>query len=279
MSCLMLPDLELLKPLQRLPSMVLLVPLLHLLESLPRPLRSKNLLLLVKIILSPHLMLEIPPKSMPFSPPRQIKLRKVRRREKVKIMLIHRSKILLSLLSMIVRNKNLSILVLSVTRTTTLKTFLDTLKLVVCLRGLQELLLYLKSLFPLRKLKWWSINLNPLPLLAPKFIWIPIHVNTQVKEYPLSASKEPEVPSNVPSSSSDPLHIERPSNESVIRPPTKGVLHKYSYNPIARAAQHYSIVEDLTQAPSAMSALEVLYRCPPNGSLCYQPLVALIRPI
>jgi hypothetical protein len=40
------------------------------------------------------------------------------------------------------------------------------------------------------------------------------------------------------------------------------VCWKSSYNPNARAAQHYNIVEDLAQAPSAMSALEVLQSCP-----------------
>jgi hypothetical protein len=40
------------------------------------------------------------------------------------------------------------------------------------------------------------------------------------------------------------------------------VVRKSSFNPHARAAQNYSIVEDLAQAPSAMSALEVLQSCP-----------------
>ena len=35
-----------------------------------------------------------------------------------------------------------------------------------------------------------------------------------------------------------------------------------AFNPHARAAQNYSIVEDLAQAPFAMSALEVLQSCP-----------------
>jgi hypothetical protein len=34
------------------------------------------------------------------------------------------------------------------------------------------------------------------------------------------------------------------------------------FNPHARAAQNYNIVEDLAQAPSTMSALEVLQSCP-----------------
>lgn len=91
---------------------------------------------------------------------------------------------------------------------------------------------------------------------------IPVHVSTRVKDYPSNTEKEPEVPSGAPSSSSGPLHIERPTAETPIRPPSKGVLRKSSYNPNARATQHYSIVEDLAQAPSVMSALEVLQSCP-----------------
>ena len=34
------------------------------------------------------------------------------------------------------------------------------------------------------------------------------------------------------------------------------------HNPNARAAQNYSIVEDLAQTPCVMSALEVLQSCP-----------------
>jgi hypothetical protein len=58
-----------------------------------------------------------------------------------------------------------------------------------------------------------------------------------------------------------PLHIERPSLDTVLRPP-KGVVKNLAFNPHARAAQNYSIVEDLAQAPSTMSALEVLQSCP-----------------
>ena len=45
-----------------------------------------------------------------------------------------------------------------------------------------------------------------------------------------------------------------------IKPP-KGVIHKSTYNPQARVAQNYNIVEDLAQSPSAMSALGVLQNC------------------
>ena len=34
------------------------------------------------------------------------------------------------------------------------------------------------------------------------------------------------------------LEIEKPTVEPVVRPPSKGVLRKYSYNPNACAAQH-----------------------------------------
>jgi hypothetical protein len=45
-------------------------------------------------------------------------------------------------------------------------------------------------------------------------------------------------------------------------PPPKGVVWKLAFNPHAHAAQNYSIVEDLAQAPSAMLAPEVLQTCP-----------------
>jgi hypothetical protein len=45
-------------------------------------------------------------------------------------------------------------------------------------------------------------------------------------------------------------------------PPPKGVVLKSTFNPHARAAQNCSIVEDLAQAPFAMTALEVLQNYP-----------------
>ena len=42
----------------------------------------------------------------------------------------------------------------------------------------------------------------------------------------------------------------------------KGAFKRASHNPNARAAQNYSVVEDLSQTPCAMSALEVLQSCP-----------------
>jgi hypothetical protein len=59
-----------------------------------------------------------------------------------------------------------------------------------------------------------------------------------------------------------PLHLERLSLETVLWPPPKGVVWKLDFNPHARVAQNYNILEDLAQAPSAMSSLEVLQSCP-----------------
>lgn len=37
----------------------------------------------------------------------------------------------------------------------------------------------------------------------------------------------------------------------------KGIIHKSTFNPRTRVSQNYNIVEDLAQAPSAISTLEV----------------------
>jgi hypothetical protein len=66
--------------------------------------------------------------------------------------------------------------------------------------------------------------------------------------------KEVEIPSL-------PLHIEKTLGETMTRIP-KGAFKRASHNPNARAAQNYSVVEDLSQTPCAMSALEVLQSCP-----------------
>ena len=60
-----------------------------------------------------------------------------------------------------------------------------------------------------------------------------------------------------------------------MKPPSKGVLRRSSYNPNARAAQHYNIVEDLAQAPSAMSALEVLQSCPSQRKALFSAISAI----
>jgi hypothetical protein len=66
--------------------------------------------------------------------------------------------------------------------------------------------------------------------------------------------KEAEIPSL-------PLQIEKTLGETMTRIP-KGAFKKASHNPNTRAAQNYSVVEDLSQTPCAMSTLEVLQSCP-----------------
>jgi hypothetical protein len=57
------------------------------------------------------------------------------------------------------------------------------------------------------------------------------------------------------------LQIEKPMFDSILCPP-KSTICKSTFNPSSRATQNYNIVEDLAQAPCAMSALEVLQHCP-----------------
>jgi hypothetical protein len=66
--------------------------------------------------------------------------------------------------------------------------------------------------------------------------------------------KEVEIPSL-------PLQIEKTLGETMTHIP-KGAFKRDSHNPNARAAQNYSRVEDLSQTPCAMSALEVLQSFP-----------------
>jgi hypothetical protein len=58
-----------------------------------------------------------------------------------------------------------------------------------------------------------------------------------------------------------PLHIEKPYFDTSLFP-LKGFLQCNMHNPSTRAACNYSIVEDLAQAPRAMSALKVLQSFP-----------------
>jgi hypothetical protein len=60
---------------------------------------------------------------------------------------------------------------------------------------------------------------------------------------------------------SGPLQIEKPTFDSILRPP-KSTIHKATFNPCSRASQNYNIVEDLAQAPCVMSVLEFLHHCP-----------------
>jgi hypothetical protein len=54
-----------------------------------------------------------------------------------------------------------------------------------------------------------------------------------------------------------PLQIENTLEKTMTHIP-KGAFKKSSHNPNSRATQNYSMVEDLSQTPCVMSALEVL---------------------
>ena len=91
-----------------------------------------------------------------------------------------------------------------------------------------------------------------------------VALTTRAKDYSPSKEKVDDLPPSLVQPSpmtpptNCPLHLERSSLDTVLRPPPKGVIRKSAFNPHARATQNYNIVEDLAQAPSAMSALEVL---------------------
>jgi hypothetical protein len=88
-----------------------------------------------------------------------------------------------------------------------------------------------------------------------------VALSTRVKNYD---SQEGEPSSKDPTSTippNGPLTLEKPTFKPAIHPP-KGVLRWTTHNLNAQEAQHYSIVEDLSQAPCAMSALEVLQSFP-----------------
>jgi hypothetical protein len=83
-------------------------------------------------------------------------------------------------------------------------------------------------------------------------------ISTRVHDYSKPRASEKGKEAKIPSL---PLQIEKMLGETMTRIP-KGALKKASHNPNARATQNYSMVEDLSQTPCAMSTLEVLQSCP-----------------
>jgi hypothetical protein len=78
--------------------------------------------------------------------------------------------------------------------------------------------------------------------------------------------KEAEIPSL-------PLQFEKTLGETMTRI-AKGAFKRASHNPNARAAHNYSVVEDLSQTPCAMSALEVLQSFPAQRKALLTALVS-----
>jgi hypothetical protein len=94
------------------------------------------------------------------------------------------------------------------------------------------------------------------------------YISTRAHDYRMTRSSEKNKEAEIPPL---PLHIEKTLGETMTCIP-KGAFNKYSHNPNARAAQNYSVVEDLSQTPCAMSALEFLQSC---ASLIKAMLAAL----
>jgi hypothetical protein len=83
-------------------------------------------------------------------------------------------------------------------------------------------------------------------------------IATRAHDYSKPSASEKGKEAEIPSL---PLQIEKTLGETMTRIP-KGAFKRASHNPNARAAQNYSVVEDLSQTPCAMSALEVLQSFP-----------------
>jgi hypothetical protein len=78
-------------------------------------------------------------------------------------------------------------------------------------------------------------------------------ITTRTHDYSKSSTSEKGKESELPSF---PLQIEKTLGETMTCIP-KGAFMKSSHNPNARADHNYSVVEDLSQTPCVMSALEV----------------------
>ena len=83
-------------------------------------------------------------------------------------------------------------------------------------------------------------------------------IMTKAQDYSKPSASEKGKEVEIPSL---PLQIENMLGETMTHIP-KGEFKKASHNPNTRATQNYSVVEDLSQTPCAMSALEVLQSCP-----------------
>jgi hypothetical protein len=83
-------------------------------------------------------------------------------------------------------------------------------------------------------------------------------ISTRVHDYSKPNTSEKGKEAELPSL---PLQIEKTLGETMTCIP-KGVFKNDSHNPNIKATHNYSVVEDLSQTPCALSALEVLQSCP-----------------
>lgn len=239
---------ELPKPRQNHLLMVSLVLSIRLLRNIPRTLGSKSRMVRMKILFMLYPIPVILSRLTPSSPPRQIKPQKGKIREKERIKLINRSRIQPNLHPRREPQKpKYPFLICDEDHYT--KDYPRWSEVSRLLKGAPGTPAVLKEPFPSQQTQTVADpSQSSSPFGSQVFMAgkIPIHISTRAKEYPSPAGKEPEVPSSAPPSSSGLLHIERPSTETPVRPPPKGVLRKCSYKPNAHAAQHYSIFEDLS---------------------------------
>jgi hypothetical protein len=88
-----------------------------------------------------------------------------------------------------------------------------------------------------------------------------ILLQTCSHQYREPAESPPIPPETIPEPKTPPFVIPRPNAESPLRIPHIPLCRNV-YNPQARVAHNYSLVDDLAQSPTAMLVLEVLQTCP-----------------
>jgi hypothetical protein len=93
-------------------------------------------------------------------------------------------------------------------------------------------------------------------------------ISTRVHDYNKPSTFEKGKEAKIPSL---PLQIEKTLGKTMTCIP-KGVFNKYSHNSNAGSTQNYSLVEDLSQTPCAMSTLEVLQIFPSQKKYLFPSL-------
>jgi hypothetical protein len=96
-----------------------------------------------------------------------------------------------------------------------------------------------------------------------------IHLQTCSRQYSTPLDSTSTTSETRPAPIGQPLMIPRPNAEPIPRIPQRNV-----HNPHAQAA-HYSLVDDLSQSPAAISVLEVLQTCPSQRKSLISALGAL----
>jgi hypothetical protein len=89
-----------------------------------------------------------------------------------------------------------------------------------------------------------------------------VFLSTREHDYSKPSTSEKGKESKIPSL---PLYIDKNLGKTMTCIP-KGAFKKASHNHNERATQNYSVVEDLSKTPCAMSSLEVLQSCPSQRS-------------